>query len=391
MPRNAKSGVRGLYKDGDHWTIDLRWKDPATGERRRYAEQLPTETTTTAAKERARKILSSALAGTFDPKKRDARRLGEALDEYLETMKTENAAETIKSKTGQIKALKAIIGADTKLDTLVPFTIERFKRNRLRQLLGKDEWTDEEKLQHAATVNRGLATLKHAIGKFASWGWMKKDVAFILIDRRTGITLLEEPPGRRRELTTEEEAAMVATLPVGMKPILRSAVLVGLRRANMALLRKDQVNLKNRELTIGMTKNGEPIQVPINESLAEILEACMEGQTSEFVFLNKNGKPYSPDSCTKAFGRVAKKLKITDVRFHDSRHSFAGRLRRKGVGIDVVQDMGGWKSYAMVRRYAKIGQQQMVDAAKLLDPVAIPFPDKDSSDSEKPVALQMVK
>jgi integrase len=47
--------------------------------------------------------------------------------------------------------------------------------------------------------------------------------------------------------------------------------------------------------------------------------------------------------------------KIPDSRFHDCRHTFASRLAMTpGVDVYTVQRAGGWKSQAMVQRYAHL-------------------------------------
>jgi integrase len=57
-------------------------------------------------------------------------------------------------------------------------------------------------------------------------------------------------------------------------------------------------------------------------------------------------------------GRPARKRsKIADSRFHDCRHTFASRLAMTpGADLYTVQRAGGWKSQAMVQRYAHLSR-----------------------------------
>jgi integrase len=41
-------------------------------------------------------------------------------------------------------------------------------------------------------------------------------------------------------------------------------------------------------------------------------------------------------------------------RFHDLRHTFASRLAMEGVDLLTIKELGGWKSLAMVQRYARL-------------------------------------
>ncbi|MBD3707969.1 tyrosine-type recombinase/integrase [Klebsiella pneumoniae] len=43
---------------------------------------------------------------------------------------------------------------------------------------------------------------------------------------------------------------------------------------------------------------------------------------------------------------------MEDFRFHDLRHTWASWLIQSGVPLSVLQEMGGWESIEMVRRYA---------------------------------------
>ncbi|MCH6088537.1 site-specific integrase, partial [Salmonella enterica] len=45
---------------------------------------------------------------------------------------------------------------------------------------------------------------------------------------------------------------------------------------------------------------------------------------------------------------------IDDFRFHDLRHTWASWLVQAGVPLSVLQEMGGWESIEMVRRYAHL-------------------------------------
>jgi len=45
---------------------------------------------------------------------------------------------------------------------------------------------------------------------------------------------------------------------------------------------------------------------------------------------------------------------IEDFRFHDLRHTWASWLIQSGVPLSALQEMGGWESIEMVRRYAHL-------------------------------------
>src|SRR5687767_7024131 len=110
MPRSSRTGIRGLFRDGEgRWQIDLRWREPGTGEYRRHRELLPAGTPAAAAKERARRIMSAAFAGGFNPKAAKERRLEAALKEYVDWREA-NGKAGVKQHRGACQRLVASLG-----------------------------------------------------------------------------------------------------------------------------------------------------------------------------------------------------------------------------------------------------------------------------------------
>lgn len=50
---------------------------------------------------------------------------------------------------------------------------------------------------------------------------------------------------------------------------------------------------------------------------------------------------------------------IRDFRWHDLRHTWATWLRQNDVPTWVLQELGGWKSAEMVRRYAHMSVKHL--------------------------------
>lgn len=152
--------------------MDLRWREPSTGEYRRYRERFPPSMPAPAAKARAREILAAALAGGFVPRKEGPKRLSQAVKRYLEWAEV-NRSATICDRESRTRTLTRHLG-DPQLDDLSAFRIERYKRDRLRE---KARSAKSNRTVQPATVNREVTLLKHLCGMAASWGWMSKDIA----------------------------------------------------------------------------------------------------------------------------------------------------------------------------------------------------------------------
>ena len=70
------------------------------------------------------------------------------------------------------------------------------------------------------------------------------------------------------------------------------------------------------------------------------------------MFAKKNGKPYR--SIRKGFGAACEAAGLADVSPHALRHTFASRLAMAGVDPRTIQELGGWRSLAMVERYTHL-------------------------------------
>lgn len=360
MARASTSGVRGLFRMGKRWQLDLRWREPGTGEFRRYRENLPAGLSAAAAKSRAREILDAALAGGFDPRKAKPRRLTEALAEYSKWCES-NRPKAAKQRAATCARLLSGIG-DRNVNEVSPFHVERFKRDRLRnKLRGGKARADGTKPTPPGTeaapgtVNRDLEVLGHAFGLFASWGMVTTDQARAV----QGVPHLKEPPGRVRYLTADEEARLLANLSPGIRPIVLTALLSGMRQAEVVSLAKDAVDLSAGMITLTTTKANKVRRVYVNAALAAVLREAMARSPGSCAFSNGKGQRYTCDGVRVLFRRAVKNAGLDDFRFHDLRHTTATRLRRAGAGLDVVADVLGHASLVMARRYAHLGSADL--------------------------------
>lgn len=70
-----------------------------------------------------------------------------------------------------------------------------------------------------------------------------------------------------------------------------------------------------------------------------------------------------------AWNAACRQAGIEDFRFHDLRHTWASGLIQSGVPLSVLQEMGGWGSIEMVRRYAHLAPNHLTEHAKKIDAI----------------------
>ena len=66
-----------------------------------------------------------------------------------------------------------------------------------------------------------------------------------------------------------------------------------------------------------------------------------------------------------------KRAGIDNFRWHDLRHTWASWLAQQGAPMNVLQELGGWESEEMVRRYAHLSKPQLLQHAELVSNVFI--------------------
>src|SRR6185312_7084972 len=81
------------------------------------------------------------------------------------------------------------------------------------------------------------------------------------------------------------------------------------------------------------------------------------GQHPDYVFTYR-GKPIKQVS-TPAWHRARARAGIDDFRFHDLRHTWASWHIQHGTPLFALQELGGWETERMVRRYAHLAADHL--------------------------------
>ena len=134
----------------------------------------------------------------------------------------------------------------------------------------------------------------------------------------------------------------------------------GARFGEIAALKWADVNLDQKSIYIGDSKNGYARTVYMNEAVYEMFQGIKKGQPQELVFPSKTGGVM--DQVSRKFFRTLDDLKlnkgIDDARqkicFHSLRHTFASWAVIEGCDIYRLKEVLGHKSIEMTMRYAHL-------------------------------------
>ena len=210
-----------------------------------------------------------------------------------------------------------------------------------------------------ATANRYLALIRSVLRRARDeWEW---------VDRIPKINFFVVRNKRTRWISREEAEVLLSYLPPHQAAMARFALSTGLRQRNVCRLQWSQVDLKQRLAWIhpDQAKAKKAIGVPLNEEAMSVLRAQL-GQHEEFVFTYEGHSVMQVN--TKAWRAAVRAAGLKDFRWHDLRHTWASWHVQAGTPLNVVQELGGWESAEMVRRYAHLGASHLLEHAERIVP-----------------------
>jgi len=298
----------------------------------------------------ARKRAEAAEGRYSTPAKKPSPLFEDIAAEYLQYYQANRRPRSVERHQMAFQALKPFF-AGHRLADISPFLIEKYKRSRKEQ--GRSE----------VTINRELAFLKNLFTMAMTWGKASENPV-------KQVRFFREDNGRTRFLTDEEEARLLACCSPSLRPLVITALHTGFRKSELLSLTWQDVDFQRRMITVraSYAKNGETRSIPMTVTVTTTLRALKgEGEPSVSVFRTHEGTPYR--HIAKVFGAACRRAGLTDVTFHDLRHTFASRLVMAGVDLPTVQALMGHKTIAMTMRYTHLAPGHKRTAIAVLDRV----------------------
>lgn len=204
------------------------------------------------------------------------------------------------------------------------------------------------------TVNRMLAVIRAILRKAErEWGW---------IDKAPFIRMRKEDNARTRWITPDEANRLLRELPPHLADMMLFTLATGLRRANVTGLKWNDIDIHQKHAWIlrEKAKGKKAIAVPLNEIALAVL-AKRKGIHPEFVFTYKERR--ITQCSTQAWRKALKRAGITDFKWHDLRHTWSSWHVQNKTSLQELQQLGGWRSFNMVLRYAHLSSEHLKEAA----------------------------
>ena len=362
--------TKGLYKRGPIWWMTYR---DALG-RQRF------ESCRTGSKKEAEQRLidrrKEAMEGIVPAPPIKPLALAFLQARYLEYVGHHRGVAT---KRFTSPTFKRVLG-NPPIHTLTVDVLDRYRAFRLSEQVG------------AATINREMATLKHALSKAAEWKLLRK--AFR--EELAAIKKYQEPDGRLRYLSGPAEAERLLTAcETFLRPIVLTALHTGMRKSEVLGLTWDLVDLTHGFIRLKQTKSGKARALPFNETLWSLFSQLRTRDDIPWVFHDEAGHRYChrdtegklKNDIRHAFDRACATAGIADFTLHDLRHTFASWLVMKGVPLATVSSLMGHTSFTMTLRYAHLSPKHLTSAVRVLDAVSATSLDSYLTIQPTPTAL----
>jgi integrase len=339
-----------MYKRGNSWYSDF------VIDGKRYKKSWG-KISKTVAKEKEEKMKTDIREGNYDkkPKKKDFETFSK---KYIENAILNKKPSSARRNETSIKMLMPHFKGKLLAD-IHPFMVEQYKKAR------KDEGASP------ATINRDVATLRNMLSMAVLWNELPSNPLLGLKK-----LLFKEDNEKMWALTPEQEKRLLEECDKRpqrkkyLKDLVLFALHTGMRQGEIFNLKNSNVNLKENYIKVIDTKTGKNRNVPINDTLREILERRKFG---EYVFSNAKGQPLTV--LTNAYWTAVEKAglimwegdKKVRFRFHDLRHTFGTRLGMKGADIKTIMEIMGHERHEMALRYQHPSPAHKLSAVKLLD------------------------
>lgn len=323
-----------LYKRGSTWWVDIVVPD---GERIRRS-------TGTESKTLAQEFHDRLKAEVWRISKLGEKPRHTWNEAVVRWLKEQSHKATIEMDKIHLRWLDAFLNGKP-LDTISRSMIDKITEAKLAEGVTN------------ATVNRLLEVLRAILRRCVNeWEWL---------DKAPAVRMLKEPTRRIRFLTRQEADKLLVELPEHMADMVTFTLATGLRRSNVTGLLWSQVDLARQVAWIhaDQAKARKAIPVPLNSEAVEIVTKQL-GKHPTHVFSYKGHTIYQVS--TKGWYAALKRAGIEDFRWHDLRHTWASWHVQNGTPLFALQEMGGWESPEMVRRYAHLAADHLAPYAERL-------------------------
>ena len=144
--------------------------------------------------------------------------------------------------------------------------------------------------------------------------------------------------------------------PIGTKPRLALALLLGTAARRADVVRLGRGNVRNGLVHMTQQKTGKQMTIPVTSELAEAINTAAPADAMVFL-VDESGKAFTPESFTKWFRKQCKRAGLTGLSPHGLRKASCRRLAEAGCSANEIAAISGHVSLTEVQRYTRAADQ----------------------------------
>lgn len=242
-----------------------------------------------------------------------------------------------------------------------------------------------------STIIRDLACLSSIFTLAEVWEWADRNPVKSYMRGRAMQGLTDGEPRTRYLSQDEEQEVLACAAPKALKAII-FAIETGLRKTEQFSMLRADIDKRSRQIMVRgeIAKNHKQRTVPLFERALAVLDRMPADLRSPYLFVTKDGHPYSGDSPThyealqKAVRRAnASRLKVgrapmAHVEWHDLRRTCGCRLLqdRKFSMEEVSRWLGHSSIKVTEKHYAFLNVEQLHRAVARTESRVVPLPER---------------
>ena len=231
---------------------------------------------------------------------------------------------------------------------------------RVRTRVGKvqafrsiDADDPDEMRKRQATTNRILTVLKAALNYAYEEKRVSSRAAWEVVKpfRRVDVPKV-------RFLSKDEVTALITVCEPDFQRLVMGALLTGARYGELTTLTVGNFNIRDGNVFIAKSKNGEQRYIDLNAAGIELFTELTKGkEAKEVIFVRSNGKAWKASEQKRPMDAACAAANIEGVTFHILRHTYASHAVENGMPIEVVASVLGHKDTRItMRHYAHLSR-----------------------------------
>lgn len=168
----------------------------------------------------------------------------------------------------------------------------------------------------------------------------------------------------------KEILAIKKVSPTWLIDMIDFALITALRRGNIRLFNKDWIDWEHNKIIVPRehSKSRKAIELPMGKKLTEIITRNLDGNDTEYVFINKSRKtPRSEKTLEQMLKNSCVLANVEYYGWHGFRHTAGTRMAQAGVPIHEIQSYMAHSTPLVTRKYLDNSYANKIAAMEILE------------------------